>query len=404
MGEIEEEVREGIRRAVRRRMISDVPLGAFLSGGVDSSAVVAAMAEASPQPVMTFSIGFEDERYNELPAARLVAERFSTDHHELMVRPDAIDMLPQMVRHYGEPFADHAALPCFYLARFARRHVTVALNGDGGDESFAGYQRYTTNLALAALDPVPAGLRRAVAALARRFPATGSAGRLQRAQRFALASELAREGRYLSQHCVFSGEQRTGLYTADYAARLGTSRADDPLLAAWRSSSAHELLDQLLDVDVNTYLPGDLLVKIDVATMAFSLEARSPLLDHEFMELCASLPAGLKANRGRRKRILRSALRGWLPDEILDAPKRGFELPVARWFRTDLRDYARETLLDPGARSRAWCDEAAVRSMLDQHASGAQDHGRRIWALMMLELWSQTESDVGSYEARTCCS
>jgi asparagine synthase (glutamine-hydrolysing) len=392
--EVQEEVRFAIRRAVARRMIADVPTGAFLSGGIDSAAVVASMAEVSSKPVKTFSIGFEDDRLNELPQARLVAREFATDHHELVVRPDAIEILPKVVRHYGEPFADHAAIPSFYLARFAHEHVTVALNGDGGDESFAGYQRYTTNLALARLDRLPLGLRRAVARAARRMPTKGDTSTVaSRIRRLALAGALDREDRYLAQRSMFTAADRTRLYTAEYASLLGPSRAHDAMLEPWRSSTAPDLLDQMLDVDVNSYLPGDLLAKIDIATMAYSLESRSPLLDHELMEYAASLPPQLKADGTQRKCVLRAALRGWVPDQILDGPKRGFELPVARWFRGELRDYAREVLLDPATLGRGWCRADTVRELLDQHAAGARDHGRGIWTLLMLELWYRETTD-----------
>jgi asparagine synthase (glutamine-hydrolysing) len=400
--EVQEELRASIRRAVRRRMVADVPMGAFLSGGIDSSAVVAAMAENSSEPVKTFSIGFEDEQFNELPQARLIAREFSTDHHELIVRPDAVEMLPKVVRHHGEPFADHSALPCFYLARFAREHVTVALNGDGGDESFAGYHRHTINLALAELDRLPLVLRRAASAAARRARLGGDHGKLRsKLGRVAMTSGLDRESRYIAALSMFTAAERSRLYTPEYRAMLGPSRAAEPLLEAWRSTTASDLLDQLLDLDVNTHLPDDLLAKMDIATMAYSLEGRSPLLDHELMELAASLPSGLKVARGRRKHILRSALRGWIPDEILDAPKRGFELPVTRWLRGDLRGYAREVLLDPGATSRGWCNEKEVRRLLDEHAAGTHDHGRGIWTLLMLELWYLESSGIPPSEALT---
>jgi asparagine synthase (glutamine-hydrolysing) len=386
--EVQEQLRGAIRTAVRRRMVADVPMGAFLSGGVDSSAVVAAMAETSPEPVKTFSIGFEDERCNELPRARLVAQRFATDHHELIVRPDAVEMLPRIVRHYGEPFADHSALPCFYLARFAREHVTVALNGDGGDESFAGYQRYTTNLALAELDRLPLSLRRAAAAAAGRAPLGGDPRRMRsRAGRFVQAAALGRESRYVAARSMFTAAQRARLYTPEYAALLGDACAAETVLGPWRSSTAPDLLDRFLDVDVATYLPDDLLAKIDVATMAYSLEGRSPLLDHELMELAAALPTQLKVARGQGKRVLRAALRGWVPDEVLDAPKQGFETPVARWLRGELREYAREVLLDPAATARGWCEEREVRRLLEEHAAGTHDHGKGIWTLLALELW-----------------
>jgi asparagine synthase (glutamine-hydrolysing) len=396
--EIAEELREGIRRAVKRRMVADVPMGAFLSGGVDSSAVVAAMAESSPQPVKTFSIGFEEKRFNELPQAALVAREFATEHHELVVRPDAIEMLTKIARHYGEPFADASALPSFYLARFAGEHVTVALNGDGGDESFAGYPRYTTNLALARLDRLPAAARRGAGALARRASPGGDPRALRsKLVRTASALALSREERYIAQSSTFTQDARRRLYTPEHAATLGVSRSAETLLDPWRSSSAHEHLDQMLDVDVNSYLPGDLLTKIDIATMAYSLEGRSPLLDHELMELAASLPGAMKAGRGQRKRVLRMALRGWVPDAILDAPKQGFELPVARWFRGELRGFAREVLLDPGATSRGWCRPAEVGRLLDEHSAGSHDHTKRIWTLLMLELWfSETFEDSRS--------
>jgi asparagine synthase (glutamine-hydrolysing) len=210
---------------------------------------------------------------------------------------------------------------------------------------------------------------------------------------------LQHEDRYVAARSVFTAGARERLYTPEYAALLGASRADEPLLDPWRSSTATELLDQLLDVDVNSYLPDDLLPKIDIATMAYSLEGRSPLLDHELMELAASLPPELKAARGQRKRILRTALRGWIPDEILDGPKRGFRLPVARWLREDLRGYAREVLLDPGSSSRGWCEEREVSRLLDEHAAGVEDHGRGIWTLLMLELWQREVADVSLPEA-----
>jgi asparagine synthase (glutamine-hydrolysing) len=386
--ELHEEVRGQIRRAVTRRMVADVPTGAFLSGGIDSSTIVAAMAEASSEPVKTFSIGFPEERYNELPQARLIAREFATDHHELIVRPDAIELLPKIVSQYGEPFADHSALPCFYLAEFAREHVTVALNGDGGDESFGGYPRYTTNLALAHLDRLPARLRRALAAAGRRAPLGGDPRRMRsRLGRFAIASGLDRESRYVAARSFFPEADRARLYTPEYSALLGPSEAAETVLGPWRASTAPDLLDQYLDVDVSSYLPDDLLVKIDIATMAYSLEGRSPLLDHELMEFAASLPAAAKVARGQRKRVLRAALRGWIPDVILDGPKRGFELPVASWFRGDLRGYAREVLLDREATSRGWCEPREVERILDEHVSGASDNGKRIWTLLMLELW-----------------
>ena len=393
--ELHEEIRASLRAAVARRMVADVPVGAFLSGGIDSSAVVAAMAEQSPQPVKTFSIGFADERFDELPRARLVAERFDTEHHELVVEPDAVEMLPKLARHYGEPFGDHSALPCFYLSQLAREHVTVALNGDGGDESFAGYQRYSSNLLAARLEALPAGLREGLSAAAGVLPASTDPRALsRRVQRFAGRLAGDRQRRYLDQVCVFGASERAALYTPQLAAQVAPG-AEQALLGPWREASGHELLDQLLEVDATVYLPGDLLTKIDIATMAFSLEARSPLLDHELMELAASLPPSQKARGARRKIALRGALRGWLPDAVLDGPKRGFELPVDRWLRGELAPFAREVLLDRESVERGWLRRDGVESLLDRHLAG-EDHGRRLWALLTLELWARSATDLAA--------
>jgi asparagine synthase (glutamine-hydrolysing) len=392
--ELHERIRDSLRTAVRRRLVADVPVGAFLSGGIDSSAVVAAMAEHSPQPVKTFSIGFADAAFDELPRAQLVAERFGTDHHELVVEPDAVAMLPKLVRHYGEPFGDHSALPCFYLAELARDQVTVALNGDGGDESFAGYQRYSSNMLAARLDRLPAGLRRALAAAGAGAGKTSDPRALRsRLQRFSGRLAVGRQQRYLDQMSVFDAAQRSALYTAEFARTVAPAVADEALLGPWREASGSELLDQLLEVDATVYLPGDLLAKIDIATMAFSLEARSPLLDHELMELAASIPAEHKARGAQRKIALRGALRGWLPDEVLDGRKQGFELPVARWLRADLAPFAREVLLDRAAAERGWARPEAVAALLDEHLAGAE-HGRRLWSLLSLELWAQETLDA----------
>jgi asparagine synthase (glutamine-hydrolysing) len=390
--ELEEEIRASLRAAVGRRLVGDVPVGAFLSGGIDSSAVVAAMAEQSREPVKTFSIGFADEALDELPRARMVAERFSTDHHELIVEPNAIDLLPKVVHHYGEPFGDHSALPCFYLAELAREHVTVALNGDGGDESFAGYQRYTSNVLAARLERLPAPLRGALSNAGTRIGA-GNDPRTwrSRAQRFATRVAGGREDRYLHQVSVFDAAARDALYDPDFSRALsGHDDAGEVLLGPWREASGADLLDQLLEVDATVYLPGDLLTKIDIASMAYSLEARSPLLDHEFMELAASIPPNLKAKGVQRKVSLRNALRGWLPDSILDGRKQGFELPVARWLRTDLAPFMSEVLLDPACADRGWTRPEEVARLIDQHVAGTADHGRKLWSLLALEMWAQS--------------
>jgi asparagine synthase (glutamine-hydrolysing) len=379
---------ETLRRAVRRRLVADVPLGAFLSGGIDSSAVVAAMAQETGEPVRTFSIGFDSERFDELDHARLVSERFGTEHEELQVRPDAISIAPRIARHYGEPFADSSAIPSFYLAEMTRRHVTVALNGDGGDESFAGYTRYAANALAARFDGVPMPLRRLGAGLAARVPESAEEQSARNRVR-RLGGSLALDGpaRYERYVSLFDSTQRARLYSDEYRRALGsTDVVAEAIAEPWREASGASRLDVLLEVDTRTYLPGDLLTKIDIATMAHSLEARSPFLDPEMMQFAAAIPAPMKLRGMEKKVILRDALRAWLPDSILDRPKQGFSVPLAEWLRGELRDYSREILLDSGSFSRERFRPGAVRELLDGHLAG-QDHSQRIWALLMLEQW-----------------
>jgi asparagine synthase (glutamine-hydrolysing) len=398
--ELLDELRERLRTAVRTRLISDVPLGAFLSGGIDSAAVVAAMAEMSSGPVKTFSIGFEGS-LNELPLARVIAQRFDTDHHELMVEPNAIEIIPKIVRHYGEPFADATAIPTFYLAEMARRHVTVALNGDGGDEAFGGYTRYSAQLAAARLARVPAPARRILGGLAASTPSSGRVDSFRsRARRLGETLALDAPGRYLAYMTDLQGLRRRDLYTDEFAEQVADTPVDSLVRDVWDRSTATSLVDRMLDVDVAHYLPDDLLTKVDVATMAYSLEGRSPLLDHELMQFAASLPARLKVAGQQKKVAFRRAMRGWLPDETLDAPKRGFQPPIADWFRGELEGYAREILLDPSTRARGYFRSDRIDSLLREHARGGADNSQGIWTLLMLELWQREYVD-GAKAARS---
>jgi asparagine synthase (glutamine-hydrolysing) len=387
--EIGLELREELRSAVRRRMVSDVPIGAFLSGGVDSAAVVAAMAEESSDPVRTFTIGFTVDRVNELDLARVVSERFGTNHEELVVTPDAVEILPRIVRQYGEPFGDSSAIPSFYLAEMARKDVKVVLNGDGGDESFAGYSRYVANLALARAANFPQALLQLVRAAEQRLPPSGRIDSFRsRLQRFARAAPLSPPQRYASYLNQLSRAEHLALYTDDFRREIG---CDSPVTAMiedrWSSSTGRNVLDRMLDVDIGLYLPDDLLVKMDIATMAHSLEARSPLLDPEFMEFAASLPPSFKIQKGLKKAGFRTTLRGWIPDDILDAPKQGFSIPLAEWLRHDLKDLAYDTLLDSTARNRGYFNPDAVRALLDAHTSQQEDRSQVIWSLLVFELW-----------------
>jgi asparagine synthase (glutamine-hydrolysing) len=390
----DELIREQIRRAVRKRMVADVPLGAFLSGGIDSSAVVAAMSEISPQPVKTFSIGFSTDDYNELPRARLVAQRFATEHEELVIEPDAIEILPKIVEQYGEPFGDSSAVPSFYLSEMTRKHVTVALNGDGGDESFAGYSHYAANLLLGRLDALPRSVRRLLGLAGAAIPASGRVDSTSsRARRLAATIALTPPERFAAYRSRLDGLDTDELYAPEYRALLGDSRAEQTIEKSWNVSLSDDMLDRMLGVDIETYLSGQLLTKIDVASMAYSLEARSPLLDHELMEFAASLPSELKLHGGERKVALRRALRGWVPDQVLDGPKQGFVLPLSDWFRGELRGYARDVLLDPVAVDRGYFDPRRVGQLLDGHARGERDDSRGIWTLLVFELWHQRFCD-----------
>jgi asparagine synthase (glutamine-hydrolysing) len=393
--EVAAELRAQLRAAVRRRMVADVPLGAFLSGGIDSSAVVAAMAAESSRPVRTFSIGFGDRRYDELPLARLVAERFGTEHEELVIEPDAVAALPTIVRHYGEPFADSSAIPSFYLAEMARSRVTVALNGDGGDESFGGYSRYAAGLALARAGRLPAPLRRGLAAAARRLRPDGRIDSPRnRLRRFASALERDPVGRHLGYLLALDRQERVELYSPALRAQLGPGAAEQIVSERWEASRATDPLDRMLDVDVGLYLPDDLLAKVDIATMAHSLEARSPLLDPELMQFAAALPSRCKVRGGEKKIALRAALRGWVPDAVLDAPKQGFVVPLAEWLRDDLRDVAYDVLLDPSTLGRGLFEPATVRTLLDRHAFGFEDRSQQIWTLLVLEHWLRDQVDA----------
>jgi asparagine synthase (glutamine-hydrolysing) len=346
------------------------------------------MAQASSEPVKTFSIGFEEEKYNELPQARLIAERFSTDHHEFMVKPDALSIIEKLVRHYGEPFGDSSAIPSFYLAELTRSQVTVALNGDGGDESFAGYLRHVANAATTGLDHVPAALRRGVARSAERFhPGPDARGMWSYARRLLTSADQAPVERYSDHVCIFHGAERASLFLPDALAELDRTRPQRFMRQEWFTAPCDERLDTLLSVDVTAYLPYDLLVKMDIATMANSLEARSPLLDRELMEFAASLPTSAKASLGRRKRILRKAYRNRIPQEILRGKKRGFAVPLSSWFRTDLRDYVGDTLLSKNSQTGEYLAREGIEALIDDHTAGRADRSGKLWSLLMLELW-----------------
>jgi asparagine synthase (glutamine-hydrolysing) len=380
IGEDEAVVRVGglLEEAVRKRLVSEVPLGAFLSGGVDSSVVVALMTRVSGRPVQTFSIGFDDPRYNELPHARRVAEACRCEHHEFIVRPNILEMLPSMVRHFGEPFADSSAIPSWYLAKLTREHVTVALNGDGGDEVFAGYGRHVANDLAERWQRVPAALRRSTERLARTRMLADLGG--PRAARFATAAGLPRAERYRAW---------AGVFGADLIRDLSNSvPAEEPdVPAAFAAAGDLDAVDAMLAVDTQFYLPTDLLPKVDITSMAHSLEVRSPLLDRDLAEFVASLPSSLKLHRLTTKYLLKKAASGLVPPSTLRRPKRGFAVPIGEWLRHDLREYVSDHLRSSRLAAAGVFRQQTIDGLLDAHLSGAKEYAHHLWVLLMAELW-----------------
>ncbi len=393
-GEAAEEVVCRLREAIRLRLVSDVPLGVFLSGGIDSAAVVALMSQELGSPIKTFSIGFEEEAYNELPYARLVANRFHAEHHEFIVRPDALAILPKIVWHYGEPFSDSSAIPSFYLAEMTRQYVTVALNGDGGDENFAGYDRYVGNQLAALYDRFPLLGRRLAERLVRFLPTPShSKTFLNTLKRFFSAVSSEPRRRYGQWLGYFVGGVQENFYTPEFERVIGGVDSLEVLLRYYEQSDAADFIDATLNVDVNLYLPDDLLVKMDIATMAFGLETRSPLLDHELMEFVARLPSSFKLRGQKKKYIFKKALKGIVPKEILSRPKSGFGVPLDLWFRNELKEFTYDILLSPQAYSRGYFNMQIVKYLLERHCSAQANYQHLIWNLLMLELWHRTYID-----------
>jgi asparagine synthase (glutamine-hydrolysing) len=381
-----------LRNAVRARLVADVPLGAFLSGGIDSSAVVALMAEAGAGPVRTFSIGFEEPAYDERAYARLVARRYGTDHREFVVRPEAVDLLPRLVWHYNEPYADSSAVATFCLAELTRRHVTVALNGDGGDENLAGYTRYLATRLAERYASLVRPVHRPLAALLGAVRAAGG-GAVTRARRFVEALGETPARRYTRWVSHFDPALKRELTTEEFRRAAGDRDSAEHLAAAFRRATGADLVDATLEVDRETYLPDDLLVKVDIATMAHGLEGRSPFLDHELMEFCASLPSDLKLRGLTTKYLLKRAVRDLLPAAVVDRPKQGFGVPIDRWFRRELKSVARDVLLDARTRQRGYFHEPVVRRLLDEHQRGVRGWHYQLWNLLVLELWHRTFVD-----------
>ena len=383
--------------AVRMRMVADVPLGAFLSGGIDSSAVVASMARQSSRPVVTTSVGFAERTHSELEHARVVAAALGTEHHELLVRPDAIADLPRLVWHLDQPFADSSALPTYYVSRAARERVTVALSGDGGDELFAGYQRrygiHRLEQRLRRL--IPGSVRRGVLApLSRIYPRSESIPRPLRLKLVLSNLGQSFERAYFNDMSLFLDEEKRELCTPEL---LSQARHHDPIAAFARHFDRvrdADPLSRVLYVDFKTWLANDILVKVDRMSMACSLEVRAPLLDHKIVEFAASLPPQLKFRGSVSKYLLKRHVADRLPAADVHRPKQGFELPLAAWLRGDLREMAHDLLFSTRAAGRGYVRPEAVKRLWDTHQSCARNQASKIWALMVLELWHRQYMDT----------
>lgn len=386
------ELREKLTAAVEKRLQADVPLGAFLSGGIDSSIVVGLMSRLTKEPTRTFSIGFPVPEYDETHYARQVAERFGTVHREFRVEPDGLSILPKLVWHYDEPFSDSSAIPTYYVSQLTRQHVTVALTGDGGDELFAGYERYRATRIGAYYDRLPGWARRALAGrFWNRLPSRGGERAwARRFQRLFTALARPRDRRYLDLVCIFNEGRRAELYSDAFRASLEPD--GDPfefLREACSRSGGRDEVTTVSLADLVTYLPCDLMTKVDIASMAHGLECRQPFLDHHVVELAAAMPVGLKLRGAHGKRILTETFADLLPPAIVKRRKMGFGVPLRRWFRDELAGFTREILLDRQTLERGWFQQEVTRRLVEEHQSGRVDHSYRLWSLLFFELWQR---------------
>ncbi len=388
--EYAEKLRELIKESVEIRLISEVPLGAFLSGGVDSSTIVGMMSQISEKPVKTFSIGFNEDTFDELKYARIAAEHFKTDHHEFIVTPDLVDIVDELVWHFDEPFADPSALPTFMVSKMARDFVTVILSGDGGDELFAGYTRYVTDSKRSGLEKLPQTIRRNLLK-----PLSASLPHGAKGKNYLYNISLDAIDRYIDSISHFGTLGKRSLYASDFLTRQNGDfgKGETVFRKIAESVSTGNRLDSLLYLDSKTYLPADILTKVDRMSMANSLEARVPLLDHKLIEFVTQIPTALKLKGLETKSIFRNAVRSIVPEEILNRPKQGFGVPINEWINLQLRERIRETLTERKTIERGYFDAKYVKLLLEEHAAKRRDHSYSLWILFMFELWNRRYLD-----------
>jgi asparagine synthase (glutamine-hydrolysing) len=393
-GELDQKLAE----SVRLRMISEVPLGAFLSGGVDSSAVVAVMASLTDEPVNTCSIGFDDPKFNESEFAQTVADRYHTRHHLEVVQSNDFDLIDTLAELYDEPFADSSAIPTYRVCQLARKHVTVALSGDGGDESFGGYRRYRRHLREERMRALlPSGIRRPLFGLMGRiYPEAGWAPRYLRAK--STFNEMARNSvdAYFHQVSVLRQASRDKLFSRGFKQALNGYNAREVFKRHATQAATDDPLALIQYLDLKTYLVGDINTKVDRASMAHSLEVREPLMDHELIEWLATLPSALKIKGDEGKFILKKTMEPRLPADVLYRPKMGFAVPLAQWFRGPLKERIRNALLGPRLAQTGWFERKHLLHLLDAHQSGQQDHSAALWSLLMFEAFLRKVVDVPS--------
>jgi asparagine synthase (glutamine-hydrolysing) len=394
--EWQERIRTKVTETVRAHLIADVPVGAFLSGGVDSSVIVASCAGQTNGALQTFSIGFHEESFSELPYARQVAGQFGTRHVEEVVTPDAVALVDQLMHHYDEPFADSSAIPTYLVSRLAARSVKVVLSGDGGDEAFGGYARYAHDLKEAALRRwLPGWFRRAVLGpLARRWPKADRLPRPLRAKTLLTNLSLDADAAYANTLSLCRPPLRWQLLGRDVVAQLSGHWPEQRLCAGHAAAPADDALGGMIAADVNVILPDDFLVKVDRASMAHGLEVRPPLLDHELFELAARIPSRWKVRGGETKWVFKQAYRDRLPADVLWRPKHGFEIPIDAWLREPLRPMFEAAVLDPQARVRDLIDQDTARKVYETHRSGAGRHGGVLWSLLVLARWAEHYLDA----------
>jgi asparagine synthase (glutamine-hydrolysing) len=382
--EWQEKITKKLKEAINLRLVSDVPLGAHLSGGIDSSLIVALMSEMGTKKIETFSIGFKERSYNELPYAKLVAEKYKTNHHEFIVKPQALEILPKIIYHYEEPYADPSAIPSWYLSQITKKHISVVLNGDGGDENFAGYERYQAMRLYYNFKSIP--LKKSASILNSILYRLTNNKIFEKASRQLKADYSSLENFYLSIIEHLSLEDKNRLYSN----KLQTLNQNNSILKnnqeIFANNKELNWLNQALKIGILTHLPDDLLVKIDIASMAHGLEIRSPFLDHELLELTAKMPSKLKLNGSNKKYILKKIAEKYLPHKCIYRPKQGFNVPLEYWFKDKLSKYIETKLLNKNFLELGF-DKNYIKETLNKHKAGKENNENKLYSLLMLSLW-----------------